>query len=163
MTIEEPFKPLEEGKFTYFAIRSRVTHLSEHNEPNGPLRPVSECEDGFGRPYKAEWLGMVGEYTAEPWAGSGNNYKPKYKNSHDELHSVWAKTGGCGWWTLRYAVLAMRRLVKGSEAGKLDYDHQGKKTQAVRYEFRIVKITVSKLVELVNVPDLMDALVGEEA
>jgi len=164
MTIECPFKPLEEGAYTYYAIQSRVTHLSPHNKPDKPLEHVSKLEDGFGRPYETggEWGGgpSSGDYVAEPWVGD----KPKYKKSHDEKHDVWAKTGGSGWWTLKYAVNAMRRLNKGSEEGKLNYkDGYNKVTQAVRYEFRIVKISVSKKVELVSCSDLMDALVEEEA
>ena len=78
---------------------------------------------------------------------------------------MWAKTGGSGWWTLKYAVLAMRRLSKGSQAGKLNYkDGYNKVTQAVRYEFRIVKISVSKKVELISANDLIEALaIGEAA
>ena len=165
MTIEEPFKTLEDGAYTYYAIQSRVTHLSPHNKPEAPLVSVEKLDDGFGRPYSREWHGMVGEYIAEPWEGSGNDYKPKHRKSHDEKHSVWAKTGGSGWWTLKYAVLAMRRLSKGSQAGKLNYkDGYNKVTQAVRYEFRIVKISVSKKVELSSANDLIEALaIGEAA
>lgn len=169
MTIESPFKTIEDGSYTYYAIQSRVTHLSPWCEPDGPLEHVSKLKDCFGRPYLetgGDWSGgpSNGDCYAEPWEGSGNDYKPKYKESHDEKHDVWAKTGGTGWWTLNYAVLAMRRLQKASAEGKLNYkDGYNKETQAVRYEFRIIKISVSKKVEHVSTEDLMNALVGEVA
>lgn len=162
MTIDEPFKPLSEGTFTYFTIQSKVTHLSPHNEPDAGLIPAKDVIDGFGKPYKSKWGGMIHEYIAEPWDGSGNDYKPKYKASSDEKHDVWAKTGGCGWWSLKYAVAAMRRLQKASENGDLNYkDSYNKVYRAVRYEFRVIKINVSKSVEVVGIKDLMDSLLGE--
>lgn len=157
MTIESPFKTIELGSHTYYAIQSRVTHLSPWCKPDGPLEHVETGGDWGGGP-------SSGDGYAEPWAGSGNDYKPKYKKSHDEKHDVWAKTGGTGWWTLKYAVLAMRRLQKASAEGKLNYkDSYNKETQAVRYEFRIIKVSVSKKVEHVSTEDLMNALVGEAA
>lgn len=167
MTIEFPFKTLEDGAYTYYAIQSRVTHLSPHNKPNEPLEHVSNVLDGYGRPYLergGDWASGIGNCYAEPWVGGGNDFRPKYKESHDEKHDVWSKTGGSGWWTLKYAVLAMQRLRKASEEGDLNYkDSYNKITQAVRYEFRIIKISVSKKVELVSCDDLIDALVGEAA
>jgi hypothetical protein len=162
MTIEDQFKKLEEGAFEYFSIEHRRSHLSPWNKPNEPLTPVEDLLDSFGKPESTEWdSGVIKDLVAEPWIGTGNNYKPKYKFSHDEKHSVWAQTGGCGWWTLKYAVLAVRRLRKASKLGKLNYaDGYGKVTQAVRYEFRVVKISVSKKVELVSCDELIDSLVG---
>lgn len=155
MTIDGPFHPVSEGSYVYFAIQSRVTHLSPHNKPDGILSPVCDVEDGFGRPYKSEWGGMVGEYIAEPW----KNNKPIYKDSCDEKHDVWSKTGGMGWWQLRFAVNAMRRLVSGSDAGLLNYrDSYNRVTRAVRYEFRIVKVAVSKRVDIVTQNELIESI-----
>lgn len=162
MKIEHEFKSLEEGEYTYYTIQSRVTHLSPHNKPDEPLSHVSSVLDGFGRPYLetgGDWNDGFADHIAEPWSKGGT---PKYKKSHDETHDVWAKTGGSGWWTLRYAVLAMNRLIRASDDGRLNYkDGYNNITRAVRYEFRIIKVFVSKRVDLLSCADLMKALANK--
>ena len=158
--------PFYEGSCFYYSIQSRLTHLSPHNEPDEPLELVIELKDSFGNSYSRKWSSCLsGAYfVAEPWIKSGNDYKPKYKKSHDEKDEVWCKTGGCGWWTLRYAALAMLRLNRGSAEGKLNYrDGYDNVTQSVRYEFRIIKISVSTKIEAVLCEQLIDALIEEDA
>lgn len=129
-----------------------VTHMSPWLEPKGPLKRREELENGFGEKYSKEWTGMVGESFAEPW----KNDKPQYPLSHAELHSVWAKTGQRGWWTLKYAAQALKRLKKASQEGKLNYkDSYNKVTQAVRYEFRILEVKISKSTRVATADDFI--------
>jgi len=138
---------MQEGEFTYYTLQHRRTHKSPWLDPEGPLEPVDDQEWSF-----SSWDVFGG--TAEPWAGSGNNYKPKHKKAHDETHSVWACTGRHGWWSLNYAVKGLKRVRKAQAKGKFDSrDGYGHHEQAVRYEFRLVKVTVSKKVEEVSLED----------
>jgi hypothetical protein len=158
MTIEDQFHSLSVGDFTYYAIQSRLTHKSGHNKPDGPLIPVAEIVDEDGTPYKPPGWGGVSEWIAEPWAGTGNNWKPQYRESYEETRAVQSATGRFGWWSLKYAVQGFYRMQDASAAGQMNYKHEGKDIEAVRYEFRIVKVHVTKQVDLVSVADLMDAL-----
>ena len=153
---------MQNGTFVFYTIQSRMTHMSPDDHPDKPLVKIEFMWDGFGKPYENTWsselaLGSGGKYIAEPWCGTGNNYKPKYKKSHDQMHDVWSKTGCFGWWDLKYAIRGMQRVKKASEQGKLGYkDRNNKLTQIIRYEFRIAKISVSKLVEIVTCDELID-------
>ena len=165
--IEGPFHCISEGEFTYFTIQMMRTHMSPHNKPEEPLLPISQIVDSSGRPEESHWGTISWDNygsIAEPWAGSGNDYKPIFKTAHDETHDVWSKTGRHGWWTLKYAVLALKRMKKASEDGKMNWkDNCNRVTQAVRHDFRLVKVTVAKKVELVSADDLIDALTQEPA
>lgn len=147
-----------DGTFTFFAIQHRCTHESPWLEPEvRPLtkKKVTEDDWAFG------WDSFCSAY--EPWEGRGNDRKPKYRAAYNQSHDVWAKTGRHGWWSLRFAALALQRARVASEEGRFDSEHMGKKTCALRYEFRIVKITVSKETFLVSQDDLIDALTKDAA
>lgn len=144
-----------DGNFVFYTIQHRRTHESPWLQPNGPLTLLKEREWSF-----SSWDHFG--YVAEPWHGSGNNYKPKYKKSHDETHDVWSKTGYHGWWTVGYAIKAMSRLTNGSEQGKFNSkDGYGKVHQSLRYEFRIVRVEISRKVEELTVKHMIDELVSE--
>jgi len=90
-------------------------------------------------------------HVAEPWIGTGNDFKPQFKKAHDETHDVWSKTGNRGWWSIAYAMKGLYRVRKGSEEGKFDSrDGYNKLCQGKRYEFQIVKVTVSRKVEIAH-------------
>lgn len=141
---------MNEGTFTYFTLQHRLTHQTEHCKPHGTLKPLKNQKWSY-----SSW-DSFGCF-AEPWAGSGNNWKPQFKESSDETHDCWSKTGAHGWWTMKYGVMAVLRLRKASEEGKLNYkDGYNNETRGCRYDFKIVKVTVSKKVEEVSVYDIME-------
>lgn len=135
---------MKDGTFTYYTFQHRKTHQSPWLEPNEPLIPV-ENEWDF-----SNWDSFG--YVAEPW----KNEAPKFKKSFDETHEVFCSTGNKGWWTLRYAVLGLNRLRKASEEGKFNVTHYGDVARAVRFEFRLVKITVSKETTLVHCDEIAE-------
>lgn len=125
------------GNYTFYQFQYKRTHESPWCEPDGPLTSVKERDWSFG-----SW-DRFGCY-AEPWHGSGNDYRPKYQESHDETHDVWGKTGSHGWWTLDCAIAGLQRLTRASEEGKLDErDGYNRRVQAIRYKFRIVRVKLN--------------------
>lgn len=133
---------MTDGTYTYYTIQHRVTHKNKWCELDAPLEPVEKLDEFSFSSF--DWMGQF----AEPWVGSGNDYKPRYK-SHTELYGVWASTSFNGWWSKNNAFNALKRLHKASDAGKLDYkDAYGNLCQRVRFQFRVVKITVSQKTEI---------------
>ena len=135
---------MKNGKFEYYVIQHKKTHESPWLKTKEPLVKV-----------RHDWAFSSWEYfgfIAEPWTGSGNDWKPKHKKSHDETYDVWNKTDERGWWTLKFAEKAVRRLEKAQKSGKFDTKGPyGKKHQVCRYKFRIVKKIVSHNVEVVEI------------
>ena len=144
---------MDDGDFIYYTLQHRCTHKSPWLKPEGKLEPVGDKDWSF-----SSWEFFGG--TAEPWHGRGNDYRPKYKEAHDETHDVWACTSHHGWWTLKYAVKGLRRVQAADAEGKFDSrDGYKNHSQAVRHEFRLVKITTSKKTEEISANELMDQLV----
>lgn len=147
---------MKDGTFTFYTLQHRTTHRSPWLKPNEPLELVEDHGWSF-----SSWDVFGG--TAEPWHGSGNDYRPKYRVAHDETHSVWANTGWHGWWSLEYAVKGLRRVRAADAKGKFDVrDRYRHHEQAVRHEFRLVKVTVSKKTEVLTPEEVMEALVPAE-
>lgn len=143
---------MRDGTFTYYTLQHRTTHKSPWLKPDGPLEPVEEKEWSFS---SWDFFGGV----AEPWHGTGNDWRPKFKEAHDETHSVWANTGCHGWWSLKFAVKGLKRVRKADAKGKFDcFDGYRHHEQAVRHEFRLVKVTVSKKTEEVSAEDAFEQL-----
>ncbi len=138
------------GEHTFYTLQHKLTHESPWLQPDGPLKPVKSSGWAFT---SWDYFG----YFIEPWHGrGGNDWKPKYRKSHDETHDVWSKTGYHGWWTLKYAVKGLQRMKEASSKGDLcRKDGYGKICQACRYDFRIVKITLSHNVEPVSLDDVL--------
>lgn len=139
---------MADGTYTYYTIQHRRTHESPWLKPKAPLIKAQQKDwhfssfDSFG-------------FAFEPWL----DFKPKYPKSQNETHDVWAKTSHKGWWTLKYAVRALKRARKASEEGKFDSrDSYNTLSQAVRYEFRIVKMVVSQQTEAVSCDELLEVL-----
>ena len=144
---------MDDGNFTYYTLQHRCTHKSPWLKPKGKLKPVDDRDWSF-----SSWDYFGG--TAEPWHGRGNDHRPKYTKAHDETHEVWAHTRHHGWWSLKYAVKGLRRVQAADIKGKFDSkESYGHCAQAVRHEFRLVKITVSHKTEEISANELMDQLV----
>jgi hypothetical protein len=132
---------VEPGKHVFYQLQHRKTHESPWLKPKGKLKPVENRDWAF-----SSWDYFGGK--AEPWAGRGNGYKPKYPEAHEETHEVWARTGYHGWWTLEYALKALARVTKAQAEGAFDSRGSYKEhCQALRYEFRIVKVSIEYSVE----------------
>jgi len=139
---------MQDGNFTFYVLQHRKTHESPWLEPEGELQPVEE----------RSWVNSSWDYfggTAEPWEKPEHgpwDWEPKYKESHAEIRDVMDKTGRHGWWSHKYALCGLARVRKGDEEGKFDSrDGYNKLRQAVRHEFRLAKITVSKKTEIVGI------------
>lgn len=146
-----------DGSYKYFAIQHRKTHESPWLKPEEPLVPVDQKSDTWSF---SSW-DYFGGY-AEPWGGKGNDWKPLYLKSYNETHDVWSKTGTHGWWSLKYAIEGIKRLKQASCSGKLNStDSYGKVTQAVRFDFRIVVVEVSRKVSELNMDTVLDELERE--
>lgn len=141
-----------DGQYTFFTIQHRKTHESPWLKPDGPLKEVENKDDFHLSSF--DYFGHV----FDPTTSSGNERKHKCVAAHAERVHVRNATGFDGYWTLKYAIGALRRALKGSDEGKFDSEHQGKKTQACRYDFRIVKYTVSQKVEVVDMKDVLLAV-----
>lgn len=137
---------MKTGKHTYYALQHRKTHESPWNKPDEPL---VETDDKRWSYSSWDHFGHI----AEP-SIPGNPTE-----SSNEVHTVWAYTGNHGWYSLVFAVQALKRLKEGSEAGKLDStDSYNRKTQAQRYEFRLMKVRQEVAVGEVSQDDLIEAI-----
>lgn len=145
---------MNDGNFVYYTLQHRTTHKSPWLKPEGKLSLVKD---------DTPWSFSSWDYfggTAEPWHGKGNDFRPKHKEAHDETHSVWANTGYHGWWSLKYAAKGLNRVRKADAKGKFDSrDGYGHHEQAVRHEFRLVKMTVSQTTEEISVDEAIEQLV----
>ena len=127
---------MQQGSNIYYRLQHKLIAKTEHNDPNGPLIPQENdwafsCHDYFGR-------------IAEPWAGTGNDYKPMFRDSHDETHDVWSRTGQHGWWTLDYALAALSRLIiENDKHAFINKGPYGETVNRCKYKFRIVKVELS--------------------
>ena len=141
---------MREGEYTFYTIQSRWVALSPHNKPNEPLEPIKD----------KDWSDGMNKFLAEPWTSPKVGHpKPKYRKSYDQTSEVWQKTGWYAWWDLKYAIKGMKRLQAASESGKMDhYDGYSVHTRAVRFEFRIVRITLSKKTEVMDINHVVEAL-----
>ncbi len=133
-----------EGDHTYYSVQYQLIAEGERDKPDSLIEPVAKL---------GEWSdvgkdGVFGQ-AFEPWAGSGNDYKPTNKAAYESRHSVWARTGYSGWWEEKYAMAALTRLRDRDERGQFDrrdhrYSTAGVWQQAQRHRFRVIKRVVSK-------------------
>lgn len=130
------------GDHVFYTIQHRTTQKSPWLEPSGELSPYEEGTDWsfssfdhFGR-------------ALDPWAGSGNDYKPVDSKATDQKHAVRCITGQHGWWDLKYAKAALKRVKQLDAKGAFDSKWDGTVTQAIRHEFRIVRVSLSYQVEV---------------
>ena len=70
---------MRDGEFEFYALQHRRTHTSPWLKPEGKLKSVKDDNKEWDF---SSWDVFGG--TAEPWCGSGNDHKPKFKKAHDE-------------------------------------------------------------------------------
>lgn len=137
---------MRDGSYVYYTIQTRITHKSPWLKPKGKLkRDESEwfwaSFDAFGRAF-------------DPWDGD----KPKFRKASDEKHDVWSKTDHHGWWSVKYAMQALKRAREEDAKGTFDSrDGYRNHQQRVVHEFRIIKVTVSQKTEILTVDDIVEA------
>jgi len=137
-----------DGQYTVYVIQGRLIAQSEWCKPDGALHPVSNNEW-----FTFNW-DVIGGY-AEPWV----KFLPQYRQSSDEVHDVWSKTRIHGWRTLLFAIRGLKRVQKANDNGNFDFkDGYGRKHQAQRYEFRIIKIDLSQNTSILNINDVINAV-----
>lgn len=145
---------MTDGKFTYYTIQHRRTGESKvWGDPDSEMVPLPDAEwcfssfDSFGGSFN-------------PHIGTGNNRQARNKKADVELYEVWCKTGDKGWWTLKHAAAALRRVRADDQSGKYDsFDSQThRRMRSIRREYRIVKMTVSQKTEVVSCDELVEAL-----
>ena len=143
---------MDDGNYTFYAIQFRRTHESPWLKPKGKLSPVKK-KDTWGGVGPDSWGGSI-----DPHIGSGNEWRARNKRSSDQLFSLRMKTGIAGWYDLKYAIAALKRLKKDSANGKHDGSGPYREhTQAIRYEFRINIMTMSKTTRVLTCDDILEA------
>ena len=134
-----------EGTCTFYTIQHKTTGQSPWLRPEEPIIPklhwqgnwVFSSFDHFGMSF-------------DPHEGVGNNRHAVDQAASNEIHAIWSKTGHKGWRSLRHAKSALRRVRSHDNLGKYNgTDTHGNVCQAVRHEFRIVKIIISCKMDLV--------------
>lgn len=146
---------MKNGQYTFYAVQQRTHSKGGWLKPNSPLQPVpaQECEwHCCGNDY---W-----GYSTNPHVGTGNNWIAAHRRADKEWFDCQRATGQHGWFTLKYALAALKRLRKHDSEGHYNYrDTYGKLCQEVRHEFRIVKITLTyqRNIEPLTVDDVVEA------
>lgn len=142
-----------DGAYTFYTIQFKTSHQSEWRKPKGELRPIKGKQwhylgsDSWGK-------------SINPKIGTGNSYRPKYKKAHEELFEIQMACDYSGWYSLKYALAALSRLVKDDAQGMYDSFCSYKTPMAaVRHEFRLVKITMHKTSEILG--SITDPLLRE--
>ena len=145
---------MRNGTHTVFVIESRLVAESEHGKPETPIKPAKKPWE-WGR-YNTFDTVMV------PHIGSGNDRRPQNKQAYEEWHDSHRTCSVHGWYTLKYAVAALKRARKANEEGMGDYRDPSSHriSQRCRYEFRLVKYvtTYNRTVSEVSTDDLIDQL-----
>ena len=125
---------MKDGRWVYY-------HMEHRKVAEGPVReegPMKPCRD-----YAWAW---------SSWEYFNNAMTSNQEPPNLEAADVYNKTGNHGWWTLRYAIQALKRLRNFDKKGR--YDSRGflgnKVIKRVRHEFRIVKMTVSQKTEVIT-------------
>lgn len=134
-------------KTVYYQIQHRRIATSPWLQPKGKISPVKDKlrERDWGTSGKDSWGKAI-----DPHIGSGLDYRARNPKAHEELYQVGCRTGHEGWLTKRYALNALRLSRRLDAKGVFDsYDGYRNHCQAVRHEFRLVKITYYKRTEII--------------
>jgi hypothetical protein len=124
---------LEDVDVTYYTIQHRCTHESPWMKLKGRRKRVAgawafSSWDYFGRVFC-------------PLIGKGNNRRARYKKADEDRNAVYQECRRSGWKQRKYAIQALKRVRKMDDDGAFDStDTYGHKCQAVRHEFRVVKV-----------------------
>lgn len=105
-------------------------------------KPLATCDDKEWHFSSPDFFGAMEPWYNKPTPEGGTRYSPKFEKSYRNKSALWQKTGRTGWTELKYAIAALKRLIKADDEGDHDsFDSYGKRHQRVRHHFRIVKVT----------------------
>jgi hypothetical protein len=137
---------MKNGIYTVYCIQSNLISESPWLKPNDPLVEV-----------KSESWAFCGER----WCTSLNPYigcKPKdskASKADEQWRSVYENVGLYGWFDIKMAYSAIKRVQKDNDNGVYDsFDGYKHHNQARRYRFRIVKIDQTFNRSITVLPDL---------
>ena|SRR3990167_11524432 len=134
---------MRDGNYVIFQLQHRKTHETPWLKTEDPLKEIP----GYKR---HEW----GTCGIDHWDRS-----MRTEDNRDQLHEVWSCTGHAGFFELKEAAKAYKRLVKHSSEEMYDLsDSYGKIHQRCGYEFRIIKVTMSQKTDVVSIEDLILSL-----
>jgi hypothetical protein len=135
---------MKDGNYIYYTIQHRSVSRSPWLKPEEPLVPATIQQWCF-----SSWDHFGA--SLDPHTGTGNEWHAVDKAASNEIHTVWSLTGSNGWWTLRFAIAALKQIRKDDSKGKYDcFDSYKNHQQAIRHEFRIMKLTVSQKTEVID-------------
>ena len=93
----------------------------------------------------------------QPWSGNGNDYKPIDRAAYNNSDKVHQLTGESGWFDIKFALKALKRLRALDLEGEFDYiDGYSRKTNQCRHEFRIVQVVHRHEVTAITLKDLLE-------
>ena len=151
---------IRDGDHVYFEIKGRKTHDSKSHDSGAKLLPVDPAEyekdefDGWHGPCNTWSQGL------DPWRGKGNDWKPVNREAHDEISSVSFYTGcPTGWWSLKFAKAAIKRLRRRDTEGKHNYKGSSAREgdRQIRTEFQIQRVTVTRRTAVLREAKFEDA------
>ena len=144
---------MNDGKHTFYVLQERIIAHTVHRDPNGPMIPQTD--------QYADWHYSSHDQYAEPRNWKRGVLTPRCKASSAERDDLFQVTSfkWVGWWSLRYAIKGLRRVLKAYEEGKFHHtDYSSIITTKLKMEFRIVKMTISQLTEPVDMTEIILSL-----
>jgi hypothetical protein len=144
---------MRNGTHAVYVIEMRCVAQSDHGQPNGPIKPMKE-------PWAWSRYNTF-DAVMNPHVGTGNDWRPQNPKADKEWHDTRHACCEQGWYTLRFAIAALKRARKANDEGKGNHrDGYGKCYQTARYEFRLVKkvVTYSKTETELTVNDVVEAM-----
>ena len=143
---------MQDGRYEIYVIQHRTTHQSPWLKPKGKLEPIIDRDWGS---CGVDYWG----FAMAPHNGNASDFKYKYQKSSDQLFDVRNKTGYPGWFDIKYAIAAVKRLSKLDAKGKFDsFDGYNNHCQAIRHEFRIIRILLSQKTEILDAAGIISGL-----
>lgn len=140
---------MRDGTFTFYCIEHRRVRESPWSKPFEHMVDVRHEHEDWGGTGSDSW-----GHIAEPKIGTGNERRSKYKKSSEENYEVWCATGHTlSYWTRKYAERAIKRLQKANNKGVFNSMEQYSSStpyQSMRYEFRLLKMTMSQNTEILK-------------
>lgn len=144
---------MQDGEYVIYTIQYKWVAQSPWLKPKEPLEPIKKKQDWSFVGCDAFGIGL------DPHNNDARDFKFKFPKSHDELGEVHRKTGYAGWYDLKFAIKATKRLQQCDAKGKFDsFDGYRVHCQAIRHEFRIMKITLKQKTEVLEMKDVIAAV-----
>ena len=131
----------------YYTIQYRVSAEGPWLKPKTKPKPLKKKDDwgfaSFDNFSLNPLLRKQKRYVDDP-------YYYKWPAAEQEVNDIWQKSGEKGWYSLKFAVRALKWVREQNALGKNDYfDTYRNKCQSIRHEFRIVKVRYTKKINIV--------------